>query len=230
METRSVTIGRNSYVIASDDDYVWQLGARYEPDMSRLFECLVREECCVADVGANVGCTSILFGELAQHVIAFEPSPSTFRFLQANIERSGLRNIEAHNCGLGAAPGESNLTFSTNNRAGAFVSGTLKTSSGHVTEPVRIERLDDYVRRLQIPRLDFIKIDTEGFEKSVIAGGRDVIARDAPLVVLELNHWCLNVFQRTSVPDFLDYLRSVFPVLYAVEGPGVRGVLHVKGA
>jgi hypothetical protein len=34
-----------------------------------------------------------------------------------------------------------------------------------------------------------------------------------PIVVLELNHWCLNAFQRTSLPDFFDYLRSVFPVL-----------------
>jgi hypothetical protein len=41
--------------------------------------------------------------------------------------------------------------------------------------------------------------------------------RDEPIVALELNHWCLNAFQRTSVPDFFDYLRSVFPYLYAVD-------------
>jgi len=37
-------------------------------------------------------------------------------------------------------------------------------------------------------------------------------------VVLELNHWCLNAFQRTSIPDFLDLLRSMFPILLAVDG------------
>jgi len=39
-----------------------------------------------------------------------------------------------------------------------------------------------------------------------------------PVAALELNHWCLNAFQRISVPDFLDYLCSMFPVLVAVEG------------
>ena len=36
-------------------------------------------------------------------------------------------------------------------------------------------------------------------------------------MALELNHWCLNAFQRTSVPDFFDFLRGVFPYLYAVD-------------
>ncbi|HEY7788453.1 MAG TPA: hypothetical protein VIF33_07985, partial [Casimicrobiaceae bacterium] len=49
-------------------------------------------------------------------------------------------------------------------------------------------------------------------------GGRETIARFEPIVALELNHWCLNAFQRICVPDFLDYLCSVFPLLMAVEG------------
>jgi hypothetical protein len=60
-------------------------------------------------------------------------------------------------------------------------------------------------------------IDVEGFEQSVIEGLTSTILRDEPIVALELNHWCLNAFQRTSVPDFFDYLRSVFPYLYAVD-------------
>jgi hypothetical protein len=42
--------------------------------------------------------------------------------------------------------------------------------------------------------------------------------RFEPIVALELNHWCLNAFARICVPDFLDYLCSVFPLLMAVEG------------
>jgi hypothetical protein len=60
-------------------------------------------------------------------------------------------------------------------------------------------------------------IDVEGFEQSVIEGLTSTILHDEPIVALELNHWCLNAFQRTSVPDFFDYLRSVFPYLYAVD-------------
>lgn len=38
-----------------------------------------------------------------------------------------------------------------------------------------------------------------------------------PIVVLELNHWCLNAFHRITVPDFFDVLRMHFPYLYAVD-------------
>jgi len=217
METLPIAIGGKTYVLTSDDDYLRQLIGGFEPDMVQLFECLLRKDFCVADVGANIGCTSILFGERAARVTSFEPSPSTFRFLQQNIQRAGLVNIELRNYGLGARRSDTKLTFSANNRAGAFISGDMKTSSGHVVETVHIEALDDVVHGLGTARLDFIKIDAEGFEKDVIEGARNVISRDKPLIVLELNHWCLNVFRRIAVPDFLDYLRSIFPVLYAVE-------------
>ena len=206
-----VPIGTKTYSLTSDDDYLDSISDGFEPDMVRLFQCLLQKQFCALDVGANIGCTSILFGELATSVVSFEPSPTTFRFLTRNIEKSGLSNIRLHNYGLGAQSGESLLTYATNNRSGAFVSGLMKTSVGHSTESIRIRTLDEVERELNLPGIDFIKIDVEGFEKSVIAGGREVIDRFKPIVVLELNHWCLNVFQRICVPDFLDYLRPYSP-------------------
>lgn len=34
---------------------------------------------------------------------------------------------------------------------------------------------------------------------------------------MEMNHFCLDVFQRITIPDFLDFMRSVFPFLYAID-------------
>ena len=46
--------------------------------------------------------------------------------------------------------------------------------------------------------------------------------RDRPMVVLELNYWLLNALQRTSVPDFFDHLRRIFPILRAMYGASSR--------
>jgi hypothetical protein len=81
-----------------------------------------------------------------------------------------------------------------------------------------IRRLDEVVANLNLERIDFIKIDVEGFEENVLRGAPKALSLHKPVVVLELNHWCLNAFQRTSVPDFFDFLRSVFPILFAVDG------------
>jgi FkbM family methyltransferase len=217
VRTVDVAIGGRRYRISSDDEYLSQLGSEFEPRTTALFNTLFDQKAVVLDVGANIGCTSLLFGARARRVIAFEPSPTTFRFLRDNIQRAGLQNVELHNVGLGRENGSSMLTFALNNRSGGFISDTA-ASSGHVTEEIEIRRLDDMAAELAITHADFVKIDVEGFERNVLEGGRQFVARVTPVVALELNHWCLNAFQRICVPDFFDYLRSVFPLVFAVEG------------
>lgn len=213
-----VKIGDNKYTLVSDDDYLEQLKRGFEPDMVRLFKSLVRADDYVLDIGANIGCTALLFGSLAAQVFAFEPSPSTYRFLQRNIAGSGLLNIKTYNLGLGEQAGETTLTFSPTNRSGGFVSDKIQAMAGYSVEKITIQPLDLFIQSLNLPRVDLIKIDVEGFEGSVLRGARWLLDTYRPIVVLGLNHWCLNAFQRTSIPDFFDFLRSLFPRLLAIDG------------
>ena len=247
----NLKIGDKKYRIVSDDDYLPQMRSGlksfllnlvktllnrndFEPKMVKLFQTLIKEDYVVIDVGANIGCTSILFGELANQVISFEPSPTTFNLLQKNIKQSGLENITLLNYALGSSSSISEITYSPTNRSGGFISNKTNIRAGHITEKIKIEKLDDIIGDLNIPKLDregcrgnlglpnrgvdFIKIDVEGFEKEVIEGAINTINKFQPIIVLELNHWCLNAFQRITIPDFFDYLQSVFPILYAIEG------------
>ncbi|MDQ6765626.1 MAG: FkbM family methyltransferase [Verrucomicrobiota bacterium] len=213
---RSTQIGEETYQLTSDDDYLEGLGPVFEPHMVKLFNSLISKTDHVLDVGANIGCTSILFGQLAQAVCSFEPSPSTVQFLRQNIAASGLNNVEIKNYALGRESGESEITFAPNNRAGAFLSDVTKASIGHVTEPITVKTLDAAVTETNWDKVDFIKIDAEGYEQSVIDGGRETVARFRPMVVLELNDWCLQL-HRICVLDFFDYLRSTFPILLAIN-------------
>jgi FkbM family methyltransferase len=211
-------------IIASDDNYLNDIKGKFEPDMVRLFDSLIKPSDTVFDIGANIGCTSILFGNMAKMVYSFEPSPTTFHFLQKNTRAANLVNTEIVNSGLGKTAGSFELTFSKDNRSGGFVSNRISASEGHQVEKIDIIKGDDFVVSNEIERVDFIKIDVEGFERDVLDGLAGILARDKPTVTLELNHWCLNVFQRTSVPDFLDYLRGVFPYLYAVEKDDIKNL------
>jgi len=219
---RQITIGERRFLLSSDDTYLDQVGNPFEPHMVELFRALSRPADRCLDIGANIGCTALLFSQLFRDVIAFEPSPTTFALLERNLERAGVGNVRLVNTGLGDVAGRSQLTFSPDNRAGGYVSDLTAASVGHTCETIAIRRLDDVDGELDLVPVDFVKIDVEGFEGHVLDGGRELLQRDRPVVVLELNHWCLNALQRTSVPDFFDHLRQIFPLLRAVDGETSR--------
>jgi FkbM family methyltransferase len=205
-------------MLTSDCEYLENVQSGFEPEMVRLYRTLASESEVILDIGANIGCTSLLFADMSRNVYAFEPSPTTFSFLENNILKSGRRNVFLYNIGLGEEPGEFTLTYAPPNRSGGFVSDQTQASAGHTVEPIVIRKLDEVIKPLNLPKIDFIKIDVEGFEGHVLRGAAQTIAFYRPTVVLELNHWCLNAFQRTSVPDFFDFLRSMFPILLAING------------
>ncbi len=66
----------------------------------------------VFDIGANIGLFSMMaFEECKQnvHLFSFEPIPTTFQALKANITQLGSSQLTALNCGLSAEPG--NMVF-----------------------------------------------------------------------------------------------------------------------
>jgi FkbM family methyltransferase len=209
----TVEIAGTPYVLQSDDTYLEAVGAVFEPEMVDLFRCFAKGT--ILDIGANIGCTALAFSSMAETVHAFEPSPSTFALLVSNT--AVAPNVIPHNYGLGAKNGSFELTFAPNNRSGGYVSDRMKASEGHTVERIVVKKLDRMLRSLSLRSVDFVKIDVEGFEASVIKGAAKMLKKFKPVVAMELNHWCLNAFQRTSVPDFLDVMRAAFPILYAVH-------------
>jgi FkbM family methyltransferase len=68
----------------------------YQGNNSRLIRAIYPQARRIIDVGANVGNNTIAYGEWAQYVESFEPTPTTLTMLKANIEiakRSNLHGI-----------------------------------------------------------------------------------------------------------------------------------------
>lgn len=167
---KQIKIGKYSYSITSDDDYLEAVGNNFEPHMVNLYRALVTPEDIVADIGANIGLTAILFSTMAKQTFAFEPSPSTFNILSKNLANNQINNVEAINLGLGHQEENLTITFATTNRSGGYVSDKIRPKAGHTTENIRIDTLDHFFSsKTNTPT--FLKIDVEGFEKNVIGGG-----------------------------------------------------------
>jgi FkbM family methyltransferase len=213
---KRIKIGESTYFLSSDDNYLDAMGDNFEPHMVELYRALIGPDDIVGDIGANIGLTAILFSSLAHKVFAFEPSPSTFRILLDNLAKANVTNVETINLGLGAKRESLTITYARNNRAGGYVSNKIKPEKDHVTEEIRLDTLDRYFVDCEI-KPTFLKIDVEGFEQNVIEGGRMLLEHNKPVVILEMNHFCLDVLQRITIPDYLDFMRNIFPFLYAVD-------------
>jgi hypothetical protein len=77
---------------------------------------------------------------------------------------------------------------------------------------------------------DVIRIDVENFALDAVDCLRSTIERCKPVVLLDVNHWRLADCQRTTLPDFLAALRTIFPLLYAVAGDTVDDLHDIDGA
>ncbi|MDR0577218.1 MAG: FkbM family methyltransferase [Candidatus Accumulibacter sp.] len=170
MLEKKIQIGSKTYLLTSDDTYLKAMGNNFEPHMVSLFQTLIDPDDVVADIGANIGSTSILFSSLARKVISFEPSPSTYKILVENLSRANVINVEPVNLGLGKQAESLTITFARNNRSGGYVSDKIRPEDGHQTEQIAIDTLDHFFDKAAV-RPTFLKIDVEGFEPNVIRGG-----------------------------------------------------------
>ncbi len=77
----------------------------------------------------------------------------------------------------------------------------------HEPEELSIMRIDDYIRNRGIGRVDFIKLDVDGYEYKVLQGGSNTLRDKKPLIVMEFAFWTLErVGDKAS--DLLSYLED----------------------
>ena len=154
---------------------------RGEPEL-RLLPFLVDPKRVALDVGANKGIYASLLAGLARRVVAFEPNP----FVLGAIKGAFPDNVTLLDIALSDRAGEAEMII-PRRRSGklSHVGSSLradKAAPDAITVPVRTARLDE----LDIADVGFIKIDVEGFEHEVLAGARETIARDKPVLLVEL--------------------------------------------
>jgi FkbM family methyltransferase len=187
-----------------------------------LFATLSRCRCTptvVIDVGANLGLFTL--GALTTWPTAtlysYEPHPSAFAALTRNLQPFGLR-ASATNCAL--ADAERTMHFSpggpinASRSSGSHLINESHWKAGAPAIEVPVSTLDVQLQSRSFPRVDFIKIDVEGFELDVLQGATNLIARDTPLIYLEFNAWTLMALKNINPRTLLDYVCHNFPHVY----------------
>lgn len=157
----------------------------------------------ILDVGANVGEISLRLAlDKSATVYSFEPDPVNFQRLTTNLQLNKFQNIIPINKGLGSKSGTELLhTETINNRGRNKITDTPKENSVNID----IITIDGLVAQEKISKIDFIKIDVEGYEQNVLMGAIETIHRDRPILFIEIDDLNLRN-QRSSAQILIDEL------------------------
>ncbi len=145
--------------------------------LRRFYRAFVGPGDRVFDIGAHLGDRSSAFAALGAHVIALEPQPRLFAWLERLTRRSG--RVTCLPLAVGAEPGRLNLAISRVNLTVSSLSADWRSQvksrqAGFAaidwdeSQAVEVTTMDALIERFGEP--DFCKIDVEGFEPEVLKG------------------------------------------------------------
>jgi FkbM family methyltransferase len=146
-------------------------------NMTKWARALLPSGGAFLDVGAHAGYFSLLASHRvgpSGRVFAIEPNPRTFEVLERHLTENAVSNVHAMMCGLADTPGTLVLHMPPS-RLDYNATVLPRADWKRVEVPSRM--LDDCVREWRIDRIDLMKIDVEGAEPLVLAGGADALAR-----------------------------------------------------
>ena len=155
-----------------------------EPEYDRLPEW-IRPGDWILDVGANVGHYTKRFSELAGaqgRVIAFEPTPATFSLLAANAQLFAHPNVTLVNAAVSDKTDLVGMTIPK------FDSGLTNYYEAHLAEAAdsAFAVLTLSLDALGLDhRIALVKIDAEDHEAAVLAGMKNLIEKDHPVLIVE---------------------------------------------
>jgi len=130
----------------------------------------------IVDIGAGRGEDVLPFSQAvgpAGRVLAIEPHPITFRALEKFCEWNRLSNVTPIRCACYQETAALQIETTAAWQSNYVRTGEASTSSS----PVPGVRFDDLCRQQEINRIDYLKMNIEGAERSALPGCRDSLAR-----------------------------------------------------
>jgi len=165
------------------------------PEMSTIETFLNPESICF-DVGAHGGAWARALAKSAYkgHVYAFEALPYYAEALAATIKLIGPKNISIIKYAVSDSDGD--LRLKRKDDLGNTLTGKThvvppseRYNEGNVVVPTL--SLDGFWKQLGEKKIDFIKLDVEGFELFVLRGARKLVKNCRPVFFNEVNaEWC----------------------------------------
>jgi FkbM family methyltransferase len=171
----------------------------YETSNLDIFESLLEPGMCVLDLGANIGLYSAIAAQRVGpqgRVIAVEPSADNCSFIKKTAQRNSFTNLSVVQKAAGARVESGFLYLCSTNKADHRI---YDPSHRRERVPVEIAPVDFMLEELGIPRIDVMKIDTQGAELFAFDGMKRLLQHNRRLKIM-MEFWPWGIHQSGRDP------------------------------
>ena len=178
----------------------------FEPEAEATIAAVPTPGMTAVDIGANFGYHTFRIGKaVGRHgkVVAIEPTAWVYDKLQRNIALNDLANIHPLKVALGdcdQGPTELRIEFSFR----------LDGTDQSMNETVPLYTLDTVMKAHGVERVDFVKMDVDGFEGKVIRGAHETLTKYRPILFFEITPSAM----RANGDDPADLIRTLTSLAY----------------
>jgi len=179
------------------------------------------------DIGVYRGVYSYQLAKHSRHVHGFEPNPLLFPYLKKNLNKI-ISNLTLYNCALSSDEGKTTLRIPK--RSKSLIKNNIEqlyklgASTIH-KENILNDQFDSYeVERRKLDnilinkKIGFIKIDVEGHEKNVLQGSVEIIKKNKPVLLVEIE----KKHTGTKVEETINYINSLGYKSYFLSGKNLE--------
>lgn len=166
----------------------------YESELKKIFKSNISKGDYILDVGANVGFHTLYFAELTGSngkVSAFEPVPHNFEALTFNVSINSFENVITKQVALGNKNEQLNIAADLNHPNPGSYNLFDQRGNTLINCVIGDEMIGD-------DKVDFIKIDVEGYESFVIDGLLQTIKKNRPRIIFEYDKY---YHRKTGLPE-----------------------------
>ena len=200
----------------------------YEKLEAKIMEEKIKVGNITVDVGANIGLHTLNMARIVGNtgrVFAFEPDPSNFEILEKNVKINNYQNIILEQKAVGDKHGRTTL-YQSDNPGNHRLFPLTKQAKGQIQ--VELTSLDKYFTDSNLAnKINFIKIDVEGFEFSVLKGMKNILKNNKKIKIL-FENMQINTIQAGFTPiKVLNYLTSYDFKLFCLDD-STNKLLHVS--
>ncbi|HEX9502952.1 MAG TPA: FkbM family methyltransferase [Patescibacteria group bacterium] len=139
----------------------------YENFEKEIFIQAIKPDMTVIDIGANIGYYTLLAASRVKLVLGFEPDAMNYRLLTKNVVENNCKNVSCYELAIADKEGPIFLFENPDNfgdrRIYSFDDSNSKAQVSAVT-------LDNFLDRINLNRVDFIKMDIQGAEGRALTG------------------------------------------------------------